>query len=280
MMTSSGVRELIQKLGYTFDPANHDHIIAAQTKKQAKQPKVTLESVIISADKRQEIEAAISQVGNNDLIFETWGFSQVFEKGTAISLLFWGIPGGGKTLMSQAIADSLNAELKVYGTAEIQSSEPGGSERKIQQIFKEAKTKNAGGVKQVIHFDECDSLLMDRNQVGPILAAEINCLLSEIEHYDGVVIFTTNRLGKLDPALERRITAKIEFEFPDQAQRKAIWQRLIPKKAPLDRGVNLERLAEYPLAGGNIKNALLNAARAAAHAKSKKITMAHFVTAY
>ena len=42
---------------------------------------------------------------------------------------------------------------------------------------------------------------------------------------------------------------------------------------------NLDRLAEYPIAGGNIKNAMLNAARAAAHAKSKKITMQHFVTA-
>jgi len=248
-------------------------------KKQPEKTKVTLDSVIVSPDKKSEIQAAISQVANNDLIFNEWGFDAVFEKGTAISLLFWGIPGTGKTLMAQAIADHLDADLKTYSNAEIQSSEPGGSERTIKEAFAAAKKKNQGKTKQVILFDECDSLLMDRNEVGPILGAMVNCLLSEIEHYDGIVIFTTNRLGKLDPALERRITAKIEFEFPDQTQRKAIWERLIPKKAPLDGDVKLDRLAEYPLAGGNIKNAVLNAARAAAYDKSKNLTMRHFVTA-
>ena len=40
-----------------------------------------------------------------------------------------------------------------------------------------------------------------------------------------------------------------------------------------------DKLAEHPLAGGNIKLAVLNAARAAAYDKSKTITQQHFVTA-
>lgn len=85
-----------------------------------------IDSVILEEEKKEEIRAAISQIKHNDLIFDKWGFSEVFEKGTAVSLLFHGLPGTGKTLMAQAIANELNAELKIYGTAELQTSEPGG----------------------------------------------------------------------------------------------------------------------------------------------------------
>lgn len=246
-----------------------------------KKPRVTLDSVILSNEKKEEIRAAISQIKHEETIFNTWGFSEVFEKGTAISLIFWGIPGTGKTLTAQAIADELNMDLKTYGVAEIQSSEPGGAERQIQSIFASASRTNrdVNARHEIILFDECDTLLMDRNEVGPIMGAMVNQLLVEIEHYVGIIIFTTNRLGKLDPALERRISAKIEFEFPDEQARYAIWKRMMPKKAPLARNVNIKELAEHALAGGNIKNAVLNAARRAAYEQADKISHKHFTQA-
>ena len=178
-------------------------------------------------------------------------------------------------MCAQAIADHLGMGLAMVGTAEIQSSEPGGAERAIKQVFADAR-----GKKTVILFDECDSLLTDRDTVGVILGAQINALLTEIERHDGVVVFTTNRLGTLDPALERRISAKIEFPFPDHAQRRAIWQRLIPAKAPLADDVDLDALAhDHAIAGGNIKNAVLNAARMAAYQEAGAITHGHFAAA-
>lgn len=235
---------------------------------------VTFESVVLEDDRKEQIKAAISQLQNTKKIFEEWGFGDIFEKGTAVTLLFWGIPGTGKTLMAQAIADHLQYELKIYQTADIESSEPGGAERAIRQIFRDTKNK-----KEVILFDECDSLLMDRNEIGPILGAQVNALLFEIEKFDGVIVFTTNRLGKLDPALERRITTKVEFPFPPVSARKAIWLRMIPKKAPLATDVDFDKLAEYPLTGGNIKNAVLNAARTAVYKKQDQITMDNFIYA-
>lgn len=251
-----------------------------KVEKKEKKKSMMFESVVISDEKREEIKAAISQVENEKILFEEWGFAEVFEKGTAITLLFWGIPGGGKTLMAQAIAEELDADLKIYGMAEIGSSEPGGSERFIKTIFKKAKDFFGTNKKhQVILFDECDALLYDRNKVGVILGAQINTLLTEIERHDGIVIFTTNRLGVLDPALERRIAAKIEFPFPTREQREQIWKRMIPKKAPIAKDVNFKELSMYPLAGGNIKNAVLNAARMATYKQQKHITMHNFVNA-
>lgn len=243
--------------------------------------KVSLSTVVMPDHKKEEIRAAISQTKNTALIFDEWGFGEVFEKGMAVSLLFWGIPGTGKTLAAQAIADELESDLKVYGVAEIQTSEMGGAEREIQAIFAKATRNNRqkGAKQHIILLDECDSLLMDRNEVGVILGATVNQLLIEIEKYDGIIIFTTNRMGKLDPALERRLSAKIEFEFPDEAQRLDIWKRMIPQKAPISKSVNLKKLAKYPLAGGNIKNAVLNAARRTAYENKTEITQQHFVDA-
>lgn len=259
----------------------HLSLVAKKTTKPLPvKKKIPFESVVISDEKREEIQAAMSQFDNADLLFDTWGFSEVFEKGTAVTLLFWGIPGSGKTLMAQAIAEELGAELKIYGMAEIGSSEPGGSERFIQKIFKTAKDFFTINKKQqVVLFDECDTLLYDRNKVGVILGAQINTLLTEIERHDGIVIFTTNRLGVLDPALERRVAAKIEFPFPDRESREKIWKRMIPTKAPIAKDVNFKELSIYPLPGGNIKNAVLNAARMASYKKQKHITMHNFVQA-
>lgn len=269
----------------TAKPSRHRASnIKLDTNKSTAEGKINFDSVIIQQEKVDQIKEAISQREYSGKIFDDWGFADVFEKGTAVSLLFYGMPGTGKTLMAQAIADYLDLPLEIIGAAEIQTSEPGGAERKIKSIFAKAKAiitgKPVEGAKEkVILLDECDSLLMDRNQVGHIMSSQINTLLSEIEQFKGIVIFTTNRLGRLDPALERRITSKIQFDFPNKEARQQIWERMMPLKAPLAEDVNFKKLAEYPLTGGNIKNCVLNAARRAAHKKLDVIDQNSFLQA-
>lgn len=228
---------------------------------------VGFESVILAEDKKQQITDAISQVDNHKLIFDEWGFGEVFEKGTAISLLFYGPPGTGKTLMAQAIADKYHRQLKMISTAEIETPEPGGAERNLQRAFAEAQSN-----KSVLLFDECDSLITDRGRVGMILAAQINALLTELERYTGIVIFTTNRLGALDPAFDRRLSLKLEFPMPDAKHRVHIWKRMFPEKCPLAKDIRWEDLAQIEIAGGHIKNVVLKAARKAAAGGHKEIT--------
>lgn len=130
--------------------------------------------------------------------------------------------------------------------------------------------------KRVIIMDECDSILYNRDRVGAIMGAEINHLLREIERFDGVCILTSNRPIELDPALERRIALKLEFPKPSKEIREQIWKKLIPKKAPIGKDVDLAVLAEYELTGGQIKNALLTAARLACSTKAASINKEHF----
>jgi AAA+ superfamily predicted ATPase len=246
-----------------------DVVIDRLSNAKAAKKGVGFDSVILEDHKKEQIVEAIAQVDNHDLIFNKWGFKDVFEKGTAISLLFYGPPGTGKTLMAQAIADKYDKKLKVITTAEIETPEPGGAERNIAEAFTEA---NKGDT--VLLFDECDGLITDRSRVGMILAAQINALLMNLEKYTGIVVFTTNRLEALDPAFDRRLSLKLEFEMPDASRRKKIWKRMFPEGAPLAKDIRWDDLAEIEIAGGHIKNVVLKAARKAANLKmpdSKKM---------
>lgn len=244
---------------------------AAKTK-----AKVEFSKVVIDDYKREQIMDALAQVHHYELIFEKWGFGETLEKGKGISMLFYGPPGTGKTLMGQAIANELKQKLLVISTADFESSVPGEAERNIRKLFTDAQEQNG-----VILFDECDSLVFSRKSVGPILSAQINELLSQLERHEGVTIFTTNRLGTLDEAINRRLALKLEFGMPSAAQRKEIWLRMFPKKAPVAKDVDWDRLASIEITGGYIKNATLRAARMAAaeNVKKKQITMDHLVKA-
>lgn len=240
--------------------------------------KIEFDSVVIEDSKREQILEALEQINQQDLIFNQWGFGETIEKGKGVSLLFYGEPGTGKTLMAQAIADKLDSKLKVISTADIESSTPGEAERNIRKFFKEAKEASE---KAILLFDECDSLIYSRSSVGAILGAQINELLSNLEKFDGLTIFTTNRLGTLDEAVNRRLALKLEFGMPSPELRVKIWKRMFPKKAPLDNDIDWEKLANVEVTGGFIKNAVLRAARMAAteKVKKKKITQQHLVKA-
>lgn len=259
----------------------HGMAVLLESAKPPKPPraKIDFNTVIIADEKRQQINEALEQIHQADLIFTKWGFGDVMEKGKGVSILFYGMPGTGKTLMAQAIADKLDYELKVIGTADVESSAPGEAERNIRKHFKEAAEHG----KTLLLFDECDSLLYNRANLGAIMSAQINELLSQIERYDGLTIFTTNRLGTLDEALNRRLALKLEFEMPTPSERAEIWRRMFPKKAPLSDDIDWLALAGVEITGGYIKNCVLRAARMAAAEKcansKKQITMKHLVRA-
>ena len=88
----------------------------------------------------------------------------------------------------------------------------------------------------------------------------------ELESFNGVVIFATNMAANFDSAFERRIRTHVLFEMPGVAERTQIWRvQMHPTLTPLAADVDFNVLAErYPASGGDIRNAVLKAALAAA----------------
>lgn len=229
-----------------------------------------LDKLILDQTVKEEIIAVLRQHENSKKIFEEWGLGETIEYGKGMTFLFWGGPGTGKTFGANCIAKALGKELLIIGAAEIQTSEPGGANRAIQEAFK------AAGKKKILFIDECDSLIFDRKNLGMVLGSEVNTLLTEIEKSEGVVILATNRISDMDAALERRMSLIIEFPHPTFSQRLDIWKNIIPSKMPLDKDVDLEIIAKVKLTGGLIKNVLLQTARLAVSEGVDKVQMKHF----
>jgi SpoVK/Ycf46/Vps4 family AAA+-type ATPase len=176
-------------------------------------------------------------------------------------------------------------KLLVVDYAEAESMWIGETPKNIVAAFRAAAEKNA-----VLFFDEADAIATRRSAGAPLRADReanltVNILLRELEAFNGIVIFATNLATNLDPAFERRIRTHVLFEMPGVEERARIWQLQIhPQKTPLAPDVDFRKLAErYVVSGGDIKNAVIKAAAAAAAEPGpdlgKRIGQRHFETA-
>jgi SpoVK/Ycf46/Vps4 family AAA+-type ATPase len=229
-------------------------------------PRRTFDDVILSPATRRSLDTALAQVTQHDLIFNRWGLGERHPTGTALAFNFAGPPGTGKTICAEAIANSLNRQLLLVRYAELESMWMGETPKNVAGIFRMAREERA-----VLLFDEADAIAMRRStSVNHGFQRESNTvvsvLLQELEWYNGVVIFATNLAANFDPAFERRIRTHVLFEMPGPAERALIWRvQLHPSRTPLAADVDFDALAaRYEVSGGDIRNAVLKAALAAA----------------
>jgi SpoVK/Ycf46/Vps4 family AAA+-type ATPase len=248
-------------------------------------PERTLADVVLPPQTRRTLEHALAQVRNHNLIFGRWGLGERHIAGRGLAFNFAGPPGTGKTICAEAIAHELGMKLLVVDYAQAESMWFGETPKNIVAAFRGAVEQNA-----VLFFDEADAIAT-RRSVGAILPHDresnltINVLLRELEAFNGIVIFATNLAANFDPAFERRIRTHVLFEMPGMEERARIWELQIhPKKTPLGPDVDFRRLAErYQVSGGDIKNAVIKAAAAAAAEPGpdlgKRICQRHFESA-
>jgi SpoVK/Ycf46/Vps4 family AAA+-type ATPase len=205
--------------------------------------------------------------------------------GLGLTFNFAGPPGTGKTICAEAVANAVGKKLLMVDYAEAESMWVGETPKNIAAIFRRAVEQNA-----VLLFDEADSIATRRSVAGTSpydreMNLAVNVLLRELEAFNGIVIFATNLASNFDPAFERRIRTHVLFEMPGLEERTQIWQLQIhPQKTPLAGDVDFRKLAEqYAVAGGDIKNAVIKAAAAAASEpgrdSEKEIAQRHFQSA-
>jgi SpoVK/Ycf46/Vps4 family AAA+-type ATPase len=248
-------------------------------------PERTLSDVILPPQTRRTLDQALAEVRNHNLIFSRWGLGERHTSGRGLAFNFAGPPGTGKTICAEAIAHTLGKKLLVVDYAEAESMWLGETPKNIVAAFRAATEQNA-----VLFFDEADAIAT-RRSMGSGSAPDrernltVNVLLRELETFNGIVIFATNLAANFDRAFERRIRAHVLFEVPGVAERARIWRLQIhPTKTPLAANVNFNQLAErYVATGGDIKNAVIKAAAAAAAEPGadlgKQIRQEHFQSA-
>lgn len=117
----------------------------------------------------------------------------------------------------------------------------GGTEKNIAAAFDEAETNRS-----ILFFDEIDGLLQSRERAQYSWeVSQVNELLHRMENFSGVMIGATNFLKNLDPAVRRRFTFKIAFDYLDNAGKKLFFEQMFhtvlsaPEIERLNRIANL-----------------------------------------
>jgi SpoVK/Ycf46/Vps4 family AAA+-type ATPase len=209
-------------------------------------------------------------------VYEDWDFQSKGKRGLGISALFAGLSGTGKTMAAEVLARELRLDLYRIDLSAVVSKYIGETEKNLRRVFDAAE---AGGA--ILLFDEADALFGKRGEVKDshdrYANIEVSYLLGRMEAYRGLAILTTNMKDALDAAFLRRIRFVVQFPFPDQAEREAIWCGIYPQATPTE-GLDAARLAQLNLAGGDIRNIALKAAFLAADA-GEPVRMAHLLRA-
>jgi len=243
--------------------------------------KFGFEDIVMNESQRETITHAIEQMTYRKQVYENWDYTKKYPYGRGLTVLLFGAPGTGKSMMAQVIAHELNLELYRVDISKVVDKYVGETEKSLSMIFREAKKCNV-----VLFFDECDTIFAKRSDDGGSNQASANnktaLLLQEMEAYDGVCVLATNYKHNIDPAFFRRMKYIVEFQFPDVDTREMLWKTTIPKNTPLADDVDIRFLAEkFEFVGGNIKNCILNAAflAAADPEANGQVHMRHYLNA-
>jgi len=227
----------------------------------------TWTDLVLPKDTLDSLKEVVRFARYRPFLLEEWGFAAKLPYGRGVSAILAGPPGTGKTMVAQLLAKELGYDLYRIDLSQVVNKYIGETEKNLAKIFDEAETSHA-----VLFFDEADSLFAKRTEVKSsndrYANLEVNYLLQRMETYDGVTLLATNLEQGLDEAFKRRVRFSVQFELPEEDERRALWRSMFPSKVPLADDIDWELIARrFEMAGGYIKKAALRAALIAADAK-------------
>lgn len=221
--------------------------------------RLTFDQLILPATNKRQLQELRNRIRDRGQVYTELGFERRLSLGKGVIALFTGSSGTGKTMAAELIADERQVDLFKVDLSAVVSKYIGETEKNLNRVFAEAEGSNA-----IIFFDEADALFGKRGKVEEArdrwANIEVNYLLQRLEEYAGVVILATNLRQNMDEAFLRRIHVIVDFPFPDAQARKQIWFGMFPAGVTPPPDQHIAAVAQqFPLAGGSIRNVVLDA---------------------
>jgi SpoVK/Ycf46/Vps4 family AAA+-type ATPase len=170
-------------------------------------------------------DAALSSAGVDLVAFA----DQITRsRSLALSFLFSGPPGTGKSAFARHLAERLDLEVVEKHYSDLVSMWLGESEKAIALAFEEAADLRA-----FLVFDEADSLLRDRAAAQHSWeVTQVNEMLTWMERHPFPFACTTNAPELLDSASARRFLFKLRFAPLSPSQVALAYRRAFQSDAP------------------------------------------------
>lgn len=247
-------------------------------------PKRRLEDLVVSEKIKMQLGSLLTKVKYHDVLYEDFGLKEVDTTGGRTAINLYGPPGTGKSFTAEAIANELDKNIIRVNYAEIESKFVGETPKNIKAVFQKAKESNA-----VLFFDEADSILGKRlsnitQSTDHAVNVSRSVMLLELDNFSGITIFATNFASNYDSAFVRRILGHIEMPLPDKKCREMLFEKLIPKKLPIELSNSDWEciiVETEGLSGGDILNIIVNASSMALEREGYtcKVKLTDFITA-
>lgn len=127
-----------------------------------------------------------------------------------------GAPGVGKTLTAEVYAEVIQRPLY-----KLHSGQLGTNAAEVEEALT-AALKRAERWKAVMLIDEGDVYVRAR-AADLEQNAVVGVFLRTLEYFNGLLFITTNRGEEVDDAILSRCIAIIEYQKPDERQRRELW---------------------------------------------------------
>ena len=185
-------------------------------------------------------------------------------KGKGIILLLSGPPGVGKTLTAESVAEEMRTPLYMLSAGDL-----GTAPKEIESSLTRTLSMTTKW-KAVLLLDEADVFLESRSTHDLERNKLVSIFLRILEYYQGFLFLTTNRIDDIDAAFESRIHITLQYRELSLSSRQHVWKNFLA--ADTTEGANftdadVQRLAEVPMNGRQIKNVLKAAQLLAARQK-------------
>ena len=153
---------------------------------------------------------------------------RLFASGVSVSptMLLYGSPGTGKTLVARFIASELGMPLIVSRADGLISLYLGSTAKNLRLLFEHAAARPC-----VLFLDEFDSLAKmrdDSHELGELKRVVISLLQNiDASRREHILLAATNHEHLLDRAVWRRFAYKLQADLPGKEERTAMLEMFL-----------------------------------------------------